>query len=56
MDRQTNIYQGTLYYRLTIRGYYDSGKIVVNLGCLHGWISFIGQFVRPIEGKGGLLL
>ena len=38
-----------------IRGYYDRGKIVVNL--VPTWNSFIGQFVHPIEGfgRGGIV-
>ena len=36
-----------------IRGYYDTGKFVVNLAfSLLTWTSFIGQFVHPVEVKG----
>ena len=36
-----------------IRGYYDRGKIQVYLGSYRiNSLSFIGQFVHPVEGEG----
>ena len=35
-----------------IRGYYDTGKIIVNLAfSLLTWTFFIGQSVHPVEEK-----
>ena len=33
-----------------IRGYYDRGKVFVNLGCYFP-LLFIGQFVHPVGGE-----
>ena len=37
-------------YGFRIRGYYDRGRIVVNLDCFF-FLSFIGQLVNPVGGE-----